>query len=76
MINEEIYRSIAAKACALILTAPAKRSKWAQSALVDCDLLDDLAAELKRAGYDLDLFRESVRKLEDDRQIANIVAQG
>jgi len=58
---------IAKAAGALILSAPAKRSKWANSCLVDRTLLDELTALVEACGYDLTVARKRMAEIERER---------
>ena len=64
--------AIAMKAGALILSAPAKRSALVKQSLVDRSLLDELAALLQAAGYNLILARARKREIERE----GIASQG
>lgn len=54
----EGYDEITKSACALVLTAPKKPSKWALSCLVDRKQLDALTDLLRGAGYQIDKARK------------------
>lgn len=54
---------LAKAAGAVILTAPAKRSKYANSCVVDRTLLDELAAMVARCGYDLPAARKRMKEI-------------